>query len=256
MSRLPRLSEEFEESDDEYSMTSRPKAPNFSRPKPQSVHSHTRLKHDRSDVGNVHSISAFHEPNRDMPDEPRFSLDSERTATTSSENSAGSEFAWDGELGELRSKRQPKKFDQQRYTKGPPGGRPTTSTTSSSAGTATASEYSQLMGAPSSASSSKTRIMKRVSVDQQSERLSTSTAPGQWEDTASHHTTSESGDSGSFDMDGRWQSSDYDTSELTDAEIRKLQKKGINPALYAEMKAAKRGQKKWVGSLLGNGFIG
>lgn len=95
--------------------------------------------------------------------------------------------------------------------------------------------------------------MKRVSVDQRSERISTST--GQWEDTASHHTVSESGESvGSFDMEGRWHSSDYDTSGLSTSEIRKLEKKGINPALYMEMKEAKKG-KKWVPHLLGNGFL-
>ena len=82
--------------------------------------------------------------------------------------------------------------------------------------------------------------------------MSVSTS-GQWEDTASHHTVSESGDSGSFDEEGRWQSSDYDISGLSASEIHKLRKKGINPALYAEMKAARKGKK--FGPLLGNGFI-
>lgn len=257
MARLPRLDEEIEEeTEDESPTTSRPKAPNFSRPQPQRPNSSARLKHDKTDPAAVHSISAFHEPNRDLPEEPRFSIESDRTVTTNSDNSAGSDFAWDGELGELRSKTRPKQFDSQRYTK------PSSSSGSSRStirdGSST--DRSLLVGLPDSDTSSNTskasKIIKRVSVDQQSERLSMSSAPSQWEDTASHHTVSDSGDSGSFDMEGRWQSSDYDVSSLSEAEIRKLKKKGINPSLYAEMKAAKQGKKKFVGSLLGNGFIG
>ena len=105
-----------------------------------------------------------------------------------------------------------------------------------------------------STSSSNHGITKRISVDQQSERISLSTASH--EDDASHHTVSDDGDSGSFDMEGRWQSSNYDTSSLSDAQIRKLQKKGINPSLYAEMKAARKGKKKVIGPLLGNSFLG
>ncbi|KAJ4294268.1 hypothetical protein N0V90_007958, partial [Kalmusia sp. IMI 367209] len=39
-----------------------------------------------------------------------------------------------------------------------------------------------------------------------------------------------------------WRSSNYDTSGLTEAELKKCKKKGINPALYAEMKAARKGR--------------
>ncbi|KAK1069699.1 hypothetical protein LTR48_009493, partial [Friedmanniomyces endolithicus] len=53
-----------------------------------------------------------------------------------------------------------------------------------------------------------------------------------------------------------WSSSEYDVSGLSPSEIRKLRKKGINPALYAEMKAARKGKGKWVGPLVGNTFIG
>ena len=97
--------------------------------------------------------------------------------------------------------------------------------------------------------------MKRVSVDQQSERLSL--ASDGHEDTGSHHTVTEADDeAGSFDGEGNWQSSSYDTTGLSDAEIRKLIKKGVNPQLYAEMKAARKGKNKWVGPLLGNSFLG
>lgn len=97
--------------------------------------------------------------------------------------------------------------------------------------------------------------MKRVSVDQQSERISLS-ADGR-EDTRSHHTISDDDASGSYDAEGNWQSSNHDTTGLTDAQIRKLLKKGVNPSLYAEMKAAKKGKGRWsVGPLLGNSFLG
>ncbi|KXT04215.1 hypothetical protein AC578_70 [Pseudocercospora eumusae] len=69
------------------------------------------------------------------------------------------------------------------------------------------------------------------------------------EDTASHHTVSEDGDG-----DGKWHSSDYDTSGLSEKEKRR---KGVNAALYAEMKAARgRGRGKGrVGVLMGNSYV-
>ena len=236
------------------------KAPNFSRPRPLSSSTQqTGAKPEKMDHGNVHTINAFHEPNRELPAEPRFSEESERTYNTSSENSAGSDFAWDGQTGELVSKKRPKKFDEQRYA---PSGisqvRPATSATKASNNSKATSNQTFSLSVPTiqepspSSSSKLSHIVKRVSVDQRSERLSKSTE--QWEDTASHHTVSDDGDSGSFDAEGQWQASESSTSGLTDAEIRKLQRKGINPALYAEMKAAKKG-KKWVGPLLGNTFL-
>ncbi|KAI7683652.1 hypothetical protein KC353_g21387 [Hortaea werneckii] len=123
--------------------------------------------------------------------------------------------------------------------------------------------------------------MKRTSVDQQSERMSTSTTRGDWEDTASHHTVSiydgetasshqppsSSGNSNNRkdstttnnsngSNNSQWTSSEFATTGLSEAEIRKLKKKGINPSLYAEMKAARKGKGKWVGPLVGNTFIG
>lgn len=83
---------------------------------------------------------------------------------------------------------------------------------------------------------------------------------GGWEDTASHHTMSvdsEGGGEGDSESDrSKWKSSDHDTSGLSHSEIQKLRKKGINPALYAEMKAARKGRGKWAGPLAGNSFLG
>lgn len=47
--------------------------------------------------------------------------------------------------------------------------------------------------------------------------------------------------------------SEYDTSGLSEKEILKLQKKGINPALALEMKALRKG--KSFGNLVGNAFV-
>lgn len=240
-------------SDSTDASSGRRKAPNFSRPHPQSSSQpKSILKRERVDPDTVHTISAFHEPNRELPSEPRFSLDSERTYNTASENSAGSDFAWDGQSGELVSKQRPQAFDEQRYA--PSSSRRPNSASTKSSGGKTAKPPVQL--APpkddGSSSSKKSNIMKRISVDQRSERVSTSR--DQFEDTASHHTVSEDGDSASFDSEGQWSTSDHPTFGLTDAQIRKLQRKGINPSLYAEMREAKKG-KKWVGPLLGNGFL-
>ncbi|KAF1939739.1 hypothetical protein EJ02DRAFT_456620 [Clathrospora elynae] len=51
----------------------------------------------------------------------------------------------------------------------------------------------------------------------------------------------------------KWSASNFDISTLTEAEIKKCQKKGINPALYAEMRAAKKG--KWTSPIAGNTFL-
>ncbi|KAH9876122.1 hypothetical protein J1614_004001 [Plenodomus biglobosus] len=50
-----------------------------------------------------------------------------------------------------------------------------------------------------------------------------------------------------------WSASGFDTSTLTEAEIKKCKKKGINPALYAEMRAAKKG--KWISPITGTSFL-
>ncbi|RMY28566.1 hypothetical protein D0865_15727 [Hortaea werneckii] len=345
----------------------KPRPLNFSRPRPTRVDSKQKIYHDHSGggggsgggAGRVRGISAFHEASgtgasasngRDhLPREPRFSIDSDLTTSTSS-NSAASEFAWDDTSGELRSRRPdevhnaPRGYERsQRYSKDSttssnPARSATSSSTaggsggsgsggSSSSNTAVAPPGSSLSGASSSSTSrpfiaelpgsepqqpqpsslssyrppllqkqhhqqqhlqprhfpppSSPQIMKRTSVDQQSERMSTSTTRGDWEDTASHHTVSiydgetasshqppsSSGNSNNRkdstttnnsngSNNSQWTSSEFATTGLSEAEIRKLKKKGINPSLYAEMKAARKGKGKWVGPLVGNTFIG
>jgi hypothetical protein len=276
MTTLPRLSEESEESFDlsippkSSSEGKRPSSKhssfnnyNFSRPRPVRLESdqsqqsqytaRSYASHSSSGRGNVHTISAFHEPSRDLPDEPRFSDESDRTTIPSSEYSAGSEFAWDGERGELRLKPRPKKpFDQQRYERDPQARAERSGSHSSKSSGGSSIAPLRQQATYNSLASFNNGITKRVSVDQRSERLSTSTDGH--EDIASHHTVSDD-DEGSFDMEGNWQSSNYDTTGLSDAQIRKLLKKGINPNLYAEMKAAKKGRNKLIGPLLGNSFI-
>jgi hypothetical protein len=50
-----------------------------------------------------------------------------------------------------------------------------------------------------------------------------------------------------------WSASNFDITSLSEAEIKKCKKKGINPALYAEMKAARKG--KWTSPIAGNTFL-
>ena len=52
-----------------------------------------------------------------------------------------------------------------------------------------------------------------------------------------------------------WSASNFDISTLTEAEIKKCKKKGINPALYVEMQNARKGKNKWISPLQGNSFI-
>jgi hypothetical protein len=106
------------------------------------------------------------------------------------------------------------------------------------------------------------RILKSTSVEQQIERANslssihtaaTQTSLGRvagWEDSRSNHTPSESGDKKD------WKSSEYDVSGLSEKKLAKLKKKGINPQLYMEMKAARGGKGKLVGPLVGNTYIG
>ncbi|QIW97057.1 hypothetical protein AMS68_002575 [Peltaster fructicola] len=78
------------------------------------------------------------------------------------------------------------------------------------------------------------------------------------EDVRSHHTVSENGDVAELGDSGSslWSSSSYGSEELTTKEIKKLRKKGINPALYAEMKAARRGRGRFsVNILSGNAYL-
>ncbi|KAK1073896.1 hypothetical protein LTR74_001453 [Friedmanniomyces endolithicus] len=295
---------------------SRPR--NFSRPKPVSVDSKERLHHDRSGTAqSTRSITAFHNNNtsrEQLPTEPRFSIDSNNTdhSPISEPSSAASEFAWDGALGELRSRRRPNEYDSnQRYSKGSSlalshsGGSSTTAVASNGSdapilaseltSSSSAAPPTALPTAPTLANKLP-RILKstppvqkqtyhhqpqpqqpqprptttqRNSIASTASRASTATGPGasrgDWEDSASHHTVSVAGDNdsdsklreeGNSSSTMPWSSSEYDVSGLSPSEIRKLRKKGINPALYAEMKAARKGKGKWVGPLVGNTFIG
>lgn len=58
---------------------------------------------------------------------------------------------------------------------------------------------------------------------------------------------------------GEWRSSEHDVAGLSEAQIKKLKRKGINPALYAEMQSARRagpnGKKSLIGPLTGNSFL-
>ena len=109
------------------------------------------------------------------------------------------------------------------------------------------------------------RIVKSTSVEQQIERANslssihtantaqTQTSLGRvagWQDSRINHTPSESGDKKD------WKSSEYDVSGLSEKKLAKLKKKGINPQLYMEMKAARGGKGRLVGPLVGNTYIG
>lgn len=182
--------------------------PNISRPgtSSQSTNSSSDPADNDNDAASVRTVIAFHDPKRDppnapkptpssdLPNEPRFSIDSTDAPIPVS-----------------------------------------TVATHASDDSSTASSARPLM--PKS-------ILKSTCVDQYSERASTSS---RGEDTASHHTVSEDGG-------GEWKSSDGDTSRLSEAEVKKLERKGINPALWVEMKEAKGG-KKGVGALTGNAYV-
>lgn len=84
-------------------------------------------------------------------------------------------------------------------------------------------------------------IVKRTSVSQRSEHVN----PWQGETMS---------DRGSISS-GEWSSSEQDTSGLSVEKIHKLKKKGINPALYMEMKNARKGKSKWVNPLGGSSFL-
>jgi hypothetical protein len=112
------------------------------------------------------------------------------------------------------------------------------------------------------------RILKQTSVDQRSQRrasvsssINTATTQSSggrtagWEDARSHHTTTDSGGN-QANAGSEWKSSEYDISELSEKKLAKLKKKGINPQLYMEMKAARGGKGKLVGPLVGNTYIG
>jgi len=245
----------------------------------------------------------------ELPTELRLSSDSDRDGdsiapSTRSARSAGSELVWDADAGELRSQhsntRRGSEFDAQRYAA--PPRRPANRSYPTNGSTATESELPLIAELPGDQPSPHViaqqkqrqlqkerqqreknkptfgnflpekapRILKRTSVDQQSERASsiasstdtdtatTRTSGGRtagWEDSRSHHTASEIGDK-QAGGGSEWKSSEYDVSGLSEKKLAKLKKKGINPQLYMEMKAARGGKGKLVGPLVGNTYIG
>jgi hypothetical protein len=107
-------------------------------------------------------------------------------------------------------------------------------------------------------------ITRKVSVDRISHRSSLTGSPSGSNSNVSLP-SERALESGLFGIDSRqsasrqsgssseWSASDFDINTLTEAEIKKCKKKGINPALYAEMKAARKG--KWTSPIAGNSFL-
>ena len=94
-------------------------------------------------------------------------------------------------------------------------------------------------------------IERTVSVDQTSYRSKSSSASNTMSSgTPPEYPNSEAGNSRSSST---WTASSHDISDLTQEELRKCRKKGINPSLYAEMKAARKG--KWTSPIAGNTFL-
>ncbi|KAF3038883.1 hypothetical protein E8E11_002192 [Didymella keratinophila] len=94
-------------------------------------------------------------------------------------------------------------------------------------------------------------IERTVSVDQTSYRSNSSSASNTISSgTPSRYPNSEAGNSRSSST---WTASSHDIGGLTPEELKKCKKKGINPALFAEMKAARKG--KWTSPIAGNTFL-
>lgn len=94
-------------------------------------------------------------------------------------------------------------------------------------------------------------IERTVSVDQTSYRSNSSSASNTISSgTPSRYPTSEAGNSRSSST---WTASSHDIGALSPEELKKCKKKGINPALFAEMKAARKG--KWTSPIAGNTFL-
>ncbi|KAF2441801.1 hypothetical protein P171DRAFT_446626 [Karstenula rhodostoma CBS 690.94] len=99
-------------------------------------------------------------------------------------------------------------------------------------------------------------IEKRISLDQSSRTNSSNSTmtissgrPSEFTFPGSSHGSTSQLSVSSKD----WKSSNFDISGLSEAELKKCKKKGINPALYAEMKAARKG--RFVSPIGGNTFI-
>lgn len=100
-------------------------------------------------------------------------------------------------------------------------------------------------------------IEKRVSIDQRSMRTNSSSSIMTISSGRPSEVGYPSSEGGSISHKSQsskdWKASSYDTRGLSDADLKKCKKKGINPALYAEMKAARKG--KCVSPIGGNTFL-
>lgn len=237
--------------------TSRKPVVNFSRPRlaskgqadddtPKSSTSNDTVKQDDIPSSNVKSVSAFHSPDssdQPFPSEPRFSTDSETLSNTSANARRGDAVAAarrGAPIGGLQEQRHPgtRRLESNSTTN-------TTRSDSTTSRPSTADSTKRLMPIKS--------ILKQTSVEVSSERASSDGG----EDTGSHHTVSEDGGSQStvgYEIGGKWSSSDYDTTGMSEKEVEKLKKKGKNPALVAEMKAARKG-KGIVGVMTGTSYV-
>lgn len=206
----------------------------------------------------VHTLSAFHDTPAappSPPGEPLFSPDSSLTSFTFTNHPARPDLGWD--LGEsLPRPRRPDGYDAQRSASRPRRSRPSTAGTGATAvaslsGPEAPRGMSYKLPTTDRASSDAPSLATTLSRDKDDDG----------DDARSHHIASEAGEvswssasSGQRERE-RWRGSDYDTSCLSEAEIRKLRKKGIDPALYAEMKAARKGKGKWISPLVGNTYL-
>ncbi|ORX98522.1 hypothetical protein BCR34DRAFT_606895 [Clohesyomyces aquaticus] len=94
-------------------------------------------------------------------------------------------------------------------------------------------------------------ISKKISFDQRSERTRSSSSNMTISSGRLSKISPPISDKRSDSVSSKdWKSSEYDTSWLREADLKKCKKKGINPALYAEMKAARKG--KWMSPIVGN----
>ncbi|KAF2209026.1 hypothetical protein CERZMDRAFT_91437 [Cercospora zeae-maydis SCOH1-5] len=258
--------------------------PAVTRPATEVVYITTPETPERhSEERHVKAVQAYYEPDCVLPtssEEPRFSLDSDPGLNQALGESGHDhhltrrletqDLAWDAERGEMISRRRlPPRIEDQRH----PGLRVHRNHSRSSCSTKLSTARSVdsdgdtittiSTSEPSAGSSSCTQrsgssfhrpvvpiksILKKTEVEQYSEHGSDAGASS-----VTHRTGSETS-SGTYDKDGNWQSSDADTSSLSEKELKRLRKKGINPSLYIEMKKA-RGNSRF-GALTGNSFIG
>ncbi|KAM3420888.1 hypothetical protein BST61_g4123 [Cercospora zeina] len=236
-----------------------------------------------SEERHVKAVQAYYEPDSVLPtssEEPRFSLDSDPGLNQALGESghdhrlmrriATQELAWDAERGEMVSRRKlPPRIEDQRhpgllvhrnYSNSSCSTKFSTSHSINSDGDTitTTSTSERSAGSPNSTQRSGSSshqpvvpiksILKKTEVEQYSEHGS---------DAGGSSVTYRSGSemsSGTYDKNGNWRSSDADTSCLSEEELKRLEKKGINPSLYIEMKKA-RGNSRF-GALTGNSFIG